>query len=149
MAIAIPQPGNDLDATAFGQPVANAVNSLGAMKLDVIPAIAVSAGAKTTIYTKTITVPPTVLGLFGIVVVGYTTTSVGDLVDPTNKVLAAIPNSGAGCITSFNYVAKVGSTVTFTVMIYAWGSAVINVDGAKSYVSLQPVLQLVTGNVFP
>lgn len=149
MAIAIPQPGNDLDAVAFGGPVANAVNSLGAVKIDPIPAITISASARTAIYTKAITVPASVLGLFGIVVVGYSTTGVGDLVDPTSKVLASIPASSAGCVTSFNYVAKVGSVVTFTLQVFAWGGQSIAVDGAKSYVAFQPVLQLVSGNTFP
>lgn len=149
MAIVVPQPGNDVSAETFGVPVANAVNSLGAYKFDLIPAITVAAGAKTTIYTKTITVPASVLGLMGIVVVGYNSTGVGDLVDPSNKVLAAMPNSGAGCVTSFNYVAKVGSTVTFAVLIYAWGGQSFAVDGGKSYVALMPVLQNITGTTFP
>lgn len=148
MAITVPVVGTEISASAFGVPVANAVNSLGSVKSIRPLGITIASGANTAILSATYTVPATVAGLAYIITVTYTTTGAGDLLSG-GSVIAGLPAGSGAVVTANGVLLKSGNTATVNFRIYAWGGASITVDANKSVVTFQTVATVVSGDVFP
>lgn len=164
MAIVVPKVGDVIDATVFGAPVANELNRLTPLvnampimagQIIPIPTVSVPSGQTYTVFDRTWTLPASAGGLVGIMAMTCLTAAaaVGDLIclgnggasvaltqvfnGPTTQVALSPKNASNQCRLYFQ--------------LYAWGGANIEVTGAKTYLVVFPVAQILpaAATVFP
>lgn len=147
MSIARPVTRTIISTTAFGIPVADAINGLMVPSGQRIPIAGATIPGTTTsvLFDRSYTCGPNVKGVMAVVNCGTTTTGAGDLLLRTagsgGTIMgnAAVPALSGASVTCIGLFPVASGAVRISVSLYAWSASTVTVDGTKSNLILWPV----------